>query len=465
MKNNKVIENTSIPSGAMSYGEYVESTGGDPSAQLDQSIKKAEQNFRDSVKAAASEYDREIGTYGQKAENAARAGLLHAGYSDYISGEAYVARQRSMDAARATKQDSIDAAELAAEEANRANRQGYLGYIENYKSQKKTDMTSAIQTVIGSGLSGDAADSYLSALGFSDDEKQQILGTTEGIVAEQKNKATYADRNAIYSEIINKGLTGADAVTYAQYVGGLTEADAKTLAALTDKQLSNVKNENVEGNRINALNAVISAGVSGEAAIALIKQYGFDDATAAEISKTAEGITAESNSKANAAEIREALSDILSLGTTGEKAEKYLASMYPGLSADDIATVITLADDIYSSGGVNSTGAEPAIKIDGDTYTEYKSLYDIAALANPAERIFKVCELAGINTPTFIGAGSLKAIKQQLSGFPIHLAAIEGTDAFLTAIGRYYEGSYSDADITELLQSLTGESEITYSKK
>lgn len=629
MKSNKVIENTSIPSGAMSYGEYVESTGGDPSAQLDQSVKKAEQNYRDSVKAAASEYDREIGTYGQKAENAARAGLMHAGYSDYVTGEAYASRQRSMDAARAVKQDSIDAAELAAQEANRANRQGYLGYIENYKTQKKSDISGAISTVIGSGLSGDAAKSYLSALGFSDDEQQQILGTTEGIVTEQKNKTTYADREAIFGKIVEKGLTGDKAISYAQWVGGLSEADAKALVALTDEQIASMKGEGVEGNRINALNAVISAGVSGDAAIAIIKQYGFDDATAAQIASAASGVTekiksenaatkkqgvlqnmialgmtgdeaveyameigglteAEAETLAGLAQgyadrlaaedsagklqtalnnalamnlspeaakkyaelfgcdsesadgiadlieqyrndskveekvnivnvigniatlglsdfeavefarlcgcdedqvqsisaiadklaeadaddaMRAALSDIVSLGYTGDKAKKYLSELHSSLSKKDIDTVLSLADDIYSTGTTENTGSvEPAIKLDGETYTEYKSLYDITAIADPMDRIYKICELAGIDLSgtslepvsgkTYSQSDINRAMafaKEQLKGNQMYLAALEGGDAFVDYLENYFKGSYSQDDIDDLFARLAGD--------
>ena len=354
IKNNKTIENTSIPSGAMSYGEYVESTGGDPSAQLDQSVKKAEQNYRDSVKAAATEYDREIGTYGQKAENVARAGLMHAGYSDYISGEAYASRQRSIDSARAAKQDSIDAAELAAQEANRTNLQGYLGYIENYKAQKKTDTTGAIQTIIGSGLSGDAADSYLSALGFSDDEKQQILGTTEGIVTEQKQKTTYADREAIFGNIVEKGLTGDEAISYAQWVGGLSEADAKAIVALTDAQISNTKAEGVEGNRINALNAVISAGVSGDAAIALIKQYGFDDATAAQIAAAATGVIDKINSDNMATKQAGAIQAIISAGVSGDAAVQFAMGL--GLDQATAQAAANAASGVVSK--INSDNLE-----------------------------------------------------------------------------------------------------------
>ena len=199
MEDNKKLANTAIPEGAMSYADYVTASGVDSAGDLEAAKKSAETGYLAAVESAERAHDRAIGTYGQNAEAMARAGLSGSGYSDYITGNAYAAKQGSIDAAKATRQASIDAAESTKRLTDEGTQQGYLDYIENYKTQKKADSVNAISDIVNMDLTGEGARSYLEALGLGS-ESDKILGITNGILgkraeAEAKAKADAADAN------------------------------------------------------------------------------------------------------------------------------------------------------------------------------------------------------------------------------------------------------------------------------
>ena len=166
MEDNKKLANTAIPEGAMSYADYVTASGVDSAGDLEAAEKSAETGYLAAVESAERAHDRAIGTYGQNAEAMARAGLSGSGYSDYITGNAYAAKQGSIDAAKATRQASIDAAESTKKLTDAGTQRGYLNYIENYKTQKMADFDAAISDIVNMNLSGADARSYLEAHGL-----------------------------------------------------------------------------------------------------------------------------------------------------------------------------------------------------------------------------------------------------------------------------------------------------------
>lgn len=199
MEDNKKLANTAIPEGAMSYADYVTASGVDSAGDLEAAEKSAETGYLAAVESAERAHDRAIGTYGQNAEAMARAGLSGSGYSDYITGNAYAAKQGSIDAAKATRQASIDAAESTKKLTDAGTQRGYLNYIENYKTQKMADFDAAISDIVNMNLSGADARSYLEAHGLGS-ESDRILGITGGILGkraeeEAKAKADAADAN------------------------------------------------------------------------------------------------------------------------------------------------------------------------------------------------------------------------------------------------------------------------------
>ena len=211
MADNKKLENTAIPEGAMTYGDYLTASGIDTQADLDAAQKAANASYNASVKAAAQEYDRALGTYGQNAENMAQGGLTGSGYSDYLTGNAYAARQGSIDAAKAVKQASLDTAEATKKVTEASAQQGYLNYIENYKTQQKTDKLSAMNNIIDMGLTGEGAKTYLEAIGITNGD--EILGVTEAVLGNQNEKTVDANYFAMIENVaslMNAGIEDAD---------------------------------------------------------------------------------------------------------------------------------------------------------------------------------------------------------------------------------------------------------------
>lgn len=232
MDSNKKLENTAIQEGAMTYGDYIASLGADAVGDMSKAKENADRVFDASVKDAAREHDRAIGTYGQNAENMAQAGMGGSGYSDYITGNAYAVRQGSIDAAKAVREGSLDAAKQTKKLTEQAGQQGYLNYIENYRAQKKADRLSAVSNIINMNLSGEGAKSYLSALGLSDDA-DTILGITEPMLEKSKSELDETSKQNIFSNVLSNGLTGEAAMSYAKYLG-LTDEEAKELVGVTD---------------------------------------------------------------------------------------------------------------------------------------------------------------------------------------------------------------------------------------
>ena len=357
MDSNKKLENTAIQEGAMTYGDYIASLGADAVGDMSKAKENADRVFDASVKDAAREHDRAIGTYGQNAENMAQAGMGGSGYSDYITGNAYAVRQGSIDAAKAVREGSLDAAKQTKKLTEQAGQQGYLNYIENYRTQKKADRLSAVSDIINMNLSGEGAKSYLSALGLSDDA-DTILGITEPMLEKSKSELNETSKQNIFSNVLSNGLTGEAAMSYAKYLG-LTDEEAKELVGVTD-------------------------------------------------------------------------------GILGQRAEAENAE--------------------------NKYNSTPSIHVDGETWKTYQALYDVTSNeTSEYERALKIGEMAGIDVGRILSLyrsspngtkAVISAIKQQLVGEDLYLAAINGNDAFIDYINTYYSGTYSNADIDDLWSRL-----------
>lgn len=387
MEDNKKLANTAIPDGAMSYADYVTASGVDSAGDLEAAKKSAETGYLAAVESAERAHDRAIGTYGQNAEAMARAGLGGSGYSDYITGNAYAAKQGSIDAAKATRQASIDAAESTKKLTDAGTQKGYLDYIEKYKMQKKADSVSAIRDIVTMNLSGEGAKSYLEALGLGS-ESDKILGITGGILGkreeeEAKAKADAADAN--YGSAI-------------EYAAGLINA------GMSEKSIKDM----------------------------LAKQYGYDAA--------------------------------------------YIDDVWA--KASEYAEKVTKYNSAQTEDEKNNT--PPKIPIDSETWIQYtddlKFLEDLEGRNSslPSYRIDKVAERFGLDISrlgelwneaaktdgTKARNEAYKAlVLAELGNDPKAKAMLEGYDAYVTYVANSYAGTYSDADIRDLIIRLTGENE------
>ena len=252
MADNKKLENLNIREGALSYEDWLRKGGID-----------TQRDFNDAAKAAAQEYDRSLATYGANAEAMAQAGLSGSGYSDYLTGNAYAARQRSIDTARQTKTL-----------ADNASRQGYLNYLEDYENTQRGNIGAAIENLAAMGLKGESAKNYLGMMGISGDYADYITGVVEEMSAETP------DKQALLSNLLSNGITGEAALSYAKYLG-FDDATASEVVSMADQLTKAVKASNADSLKAQAYADILNNGYTGETALYYATQIlGMDEESA-----------------------------------------------------------------------------------------------------------------------------------------------------------------------------------------
>ena len=238
-KKNEEIGNLNIREGAMTYEEWMRAAGID-----------TQRDFNAAAKAAAKEYDRSLGTYGATAEAMGRAGLSGSGYSDYLTGNAYAARQGSIDTARQTKTLADD-----------ASRQGYMNYLQDYEDGQRGNIAAAIGELSAMGLTGDKAKQYLSMMGIDAGYADYVVGIVDEMAAEGD-----PDKQALLAEILNNDLSGDAAMSYAKFLG-FDDATAAEVIGMADQLSAAGKTAQADALRANVYSNLLSMGLTGEDAI------------------------------------------------------------------------------------------------------------------------------------------------------------------------------------------------------
>ena len=211
---NKKLSDIDIREGALSYEDWLESAGVD-----------TERDYNAAAKAAAQEYDRSVAGYGANAEAMAQAGLSGSGYSDYLTGNAYAVRQRSMDAARQTKTL-----------ADQSAKQSYADYLQGYEDTQRNNITAAIGQLSSMGLKGDNAKKYLESMGIPNGYADWITGVVDEMSVETP------DKQALLSNLLSNGMTGDVAMSYAKFLG-FDDDTAKSVIDVSDKIITSMKEQ------------------------------------------------------------------------------------------------------------------------------------------------------------------------------------------------------------------------------
>lgn len=223
----------------MTYDEWMKSAGID-----------TQRDYNAAVKAAAKEYDRSLGTYGATAEAMGRAGLSGSGYSDYLTGNAYAARQGSMDTARQTKTLADD-----------ASRQGYMNYLQDYEQGQRGNIAAAIGELSSMGLTGDRAKQYLSMMGIDAGYADYVVGIVDEMAAEGD-----PDKQALLTELLTNNLSGDAAMSYAKFLG-FDDATAAEVIGMADQLTAAGKTAQADALRASVYANLLSTGLMGEDAI------------------------------------------------------------------------------------------------------------------------------------------------------------------------------------------------------
>ena len=82
-----------VAQGNNAYQQWLKNQGLDIEGPYQQKVQQAQQAYAQSLAQNRAAYERQLGTYGAKAENLAQSGLSASGYSDYLSGQAYAQQQ------------------------------------------------------------------------------------------------------------------------------------------------------------------------------------------------------------------------------------------------------------------------------------------------------------------------------------------------------------------------------------
>ena len=138
------------------------------------------------IAAVNSAHERNLATYGQRAEQLAQAGLTGSGYSDNLERDAYAAKQQAL-------------AEI--EKTYRGNEEGliaaYKAHLEGQGSavsENQTQANAAFSTILSEneGITTDAAKQQLLALGYTDEEANNALFSHQNLVGTQLESSVNA---------------------------------------------------------------------------------------------------------------------------------------------------------------------------------------------------------------------------------------------------------------------------------
>ena len=75
-----------VAQGNNAYQQWLKNQGLDIQGDYAQNVAKAQQAYAQALAQNRAAYERQLGTYGAKAENLAQSGLSASGYSDYLAG-------------------------------------------------------------------------------------------------------------------------------------------------------------------------------------------------------------------------------------------------------------------------------------------------------------------------------------------------------------------------------------------
>lgn len=179
------------------------------------------------IVAVNSEHERNLATYGQRAEQLAQAGLTGSGFSDNMTRDAYAAKQQAL-------------AEI--EKTYRGNEEGLIAAYKTYlegqdgtNTQKQTQANAALSTILSEneGITTEAAKQQLLALGYTEEEANNALSSHQNLVVtmqtELGNRCTLAVSNESEAEkfLASLGVTPAEG----QSVGDAVFAAIDTLYA------------------------------------------------------------------------------------------------------------------------------------------------------------------------------------------------------------------------------------------
>ena len=241
--------------GPMDLATYLREYGSNTEETFNRAIKKAREQYDQSVRLANDEMYRAMMTYGKNAEALAAGGLTGSGVSGYGDHVAYAARQGAVATAGAAQQGAIADAAAAKQEADAVNARSFSEYLRQYEAneaakaeQKNAARSNAFNTILSSGITdANAAAEMLRQTGyFTEEEIASLAGIAVNFAATQKKET---------QETVDAGNVAAATDAYNNMLaqGYTPEAATKQIETLYGADVANT----VKGNQAQVLNTQV----------------------------------------------------------------------------------------------------------------------------------------------------------------------------------------------------------------
>ena len=215
--------------GNNAYQQWLKNQGLDIQGDYAQNVAKAQQAYAQALAQSRAAYERQLGTYGAKAENLAQSGLSASGYSDYLAGQAY-AQQQAANVQAGQWLSSQEQSEL--QSAQKTAQEQYANYLSQVNKQT-SDIYSSLQST--GGKLSDEAKKYYETLGYS----PEAITKAETLYSQYQATPEYVEAQAKGAQsALLSGQTLAD-VTDSYNADAVSQA-REDISKITDKAAQGV---------------------------------------------------------------------------------------------------------------------------------------------------------------------------------------------------------------------------------
>ena len=203
-------------SGTKSYSDFLRGEADD-----------SEYSYASALKNANKTYDRARAHYGASGEAAARRGLTGSGYSDYLDANAYSEMQK-------TKQDALEKKNVS----DAQNRIKYADYLRTYESEREKKLRETIDRIAEyAPKNEELANEYALYSGLDTDIAKEVaaLGIELG-----KKEMSAKDKQTLINTLVTKSYSRGNLYYYLTAIG-MSQDEANELADTIYKLSGNKK--------------------------------------------------------------------------------------------------------------------------------------------------------------------------------------------------------------------------------
>ena len=220
--------------GNNAYQQWLKNQGLNIQGDYAQTVAQAQQQYAQALAQNKAAYERQLGTYGAKAENLAQSGLSASGYSDYLAGQAYAQQQ----AANVQAGQWLSSQEQSAlQSAQKTAQEQYANYLSQVNKQTE-DIYSSLQST--GGKLSDEAKKYYETLGYS----PEAITKAETLYSQYQATPEYTESQAKGAQsALLSGQTLAD-VTDSYNTDAVNQARAD-ISKITDKAAQGVTKQSI----------------------------------------------------------------------------------------------------------------------------------------------------------------------------------------------------------------------------